>query len=317
MKRTIIALLALIFLSSCSANAATATSEVLAAAVPTVPLLQTFTSTPKATVTATEMAPLIDEHDLRPNFTESIEQEYAGVKMKIQIITDESLDPSIKKIFLNPNFKNSLGENSKEAISHAVSYMFFRTWWSNGVVEHTGTPTDDDFSKYMSDWSTAQDTNNPEEWEKVQFEIPKVNDLNDGNGYVTEKITVWPMHSGSAPEGITSFSEFDIAFVRGTKMNNITLYDWGGYACGYGSNLDGNTLTVYSNVIYEAGVQSPVTAYGLVRQFSLIANWITTGMGKTIDQNLVKILSDKVTTNGYKSVFKVDPSSEEDSIYNP
>ena len=82
----------------------------------------------------------------------------------------------------------------------------FRAWWNNGPEKKTGVPTEEEFTIFMELWSQAQISGVPADWEKVQFYV-WANDLNDGNGYVQEQMTFWPMHEGLTPDGIRNIKE--------------------------------------------------------------------------------------------------------------
>jgi hypothetical protein len=95
------------------------------------------------------------------------------------------------------------------------------------------------------------------------------------------------------------------------------MYDWSGWECGYGTNIDNDKLIIYTHLIIGSGEKAPITAENLARQISTIVSWIKSGSGKMLDQNIIKILANKVATNGYSAAYKIEPPSEEDETYNP
>ena len=66
----------------------------------------------------------------------------------------------------------------------------------------------------------------------------------DGNGYVQQAYTIWPMYEGEAPQGIGGINHFEIVIVNPWFSKYVTTY---GTSTGgaFGTNLDGNRLLVY------------------------------------------------------------------------
>jgi hypothetical protein len=215
----------------------------------------TPTQTPKDTPTPSPTPTLVPtpaftsvENDLSPSFAQSISIEYMGVKFNLELITDSSLAPAITKIRLEDGFEHTLAA--------VVAVDMFELWWAKGPVPHNFDPHTidlselrEEFASFMSLWAKAQETNNPEDWGKVQIDRILANDLNDGNGYQMNYHNFWMMYDGETPAGITGVKTFSIAFVYTTGVNNIQVA-WtssysGEFIKGYGMNLDNDKLIVY------------------------------------------------------------------------
>lgn len=253
----------------------------------------TQTSTPTATATETPTAVpttaptetlSVVEKDLNPAYTETVSQEFMGVKINSELITDASLDPEYKKITV-----------SKEAYAEFIARTIFKVWWSKSEESHTGTPTDQDFGDFMKLWSQAQKSGLPDDWKKVQLDNIWANDLNDGNGYVQKPYTIWPMYEGQTPEGVRGVDNMAIAFVNGTSffIKNITIFSGSAYNSGMGTNLDGKTLYIYAGIPVGLSEYSIISWSGLLSASAalLIRNVGTVPIGYPGDQSLAKILS--------------------------
>lgn len=231
MKKMAAALLLLSILASCGMPPAGTTATVTVAATAT----PQATSAPAPQATATETPTPVDEHDLRPAYIETVSQEFMGVMINSQLIVDKSLDPIIRKVTI------------PDAV-HAefIARTFFKVWWRRGEVAHSGAATEKDFKAFMALWETAQATNDPADWRKVELRDIWANDLTDGNGYQQEPYVIWPMYfGGSAPEGVRGIEELSIALVKGRKVKNITMFKDNLYEEGWGTNLEDATLYVY------------------------------------------------------------------------
>ncbi len=212
---------------------------------PTAQPTQTATSTPEATAipkapeaTPTE-TPILDEHDLKPAYTETVNETFMGVAINAQLITDESLDPEIKKVTVEP-----------KTYAEFIARTVFDVWWSKGDTPHKGNYTDTDFKNFMALWAKAQQTNDPNDWKQVELNNIWANDLNDGNGYKQQPYTIWPMYSGTqAPEGVRGINNFAIALVKANVMKDTTKFSNNVYDEGYGSNVDGENLYVYEGIL--------------------------------------------------------------------
>jgi len=236
------------------------------------------TPTPAATVT--EVATPINEHELKPAYTEKVSQKYMGVQINAELITDESQDPMIKKVTI------------PEAVySEFIARTIFKVWWDKGPTVHPGTGTDSDFNAFMKLWSQAQTSGKQEDWEKVALNLPAVNDLNDGNGYKLKPYTIWPMYSGQAPDGIRGINDMAIALVGRSVDKNVTLVS---DEFGLGSNLDNDNLMVYVklNVIY------PDLKYEIASALSEIWTWEAYDhTPSSLDKRMQQMLQNSITVN--------------------
>lgn len=291
----------------------------------------TITSKPTSTATLkpTETKVMVVEKEVQPIYEENFAINYKNVAIKASIITDKSLDPLIKKVYLNPNFKTYPGEKSDAAFGNFISHLFFKVWWVNGLIHHEGKPQTEDFENFMQMWATAQETNSPDDWEKVQMTIKKVNDLNDGDGYKTKEMRIWPMFDGVTPDGIRGVSELKIAFVRQGKMKNASVFEIydGLYKFDMGSNIDHGVLYEYTGVSFGAvsDENAPITSNNLIIGMSGIPAYMISGIRK-YDRELVSYLCriDKGTDHRVgglcaycPNALKTSPSSPSDSKYNP
>jgi hypothetical protein len=207
----------------------------------------TITHTPTNTPTPIPTEPPV-EWDLDPSYVQTIVTEYMGVKLNLELITDSSLSSDITKIRLEDGFEHFL--------ARAIAGDIFWLWWAKGPEPHSFDPHtfditefDDEFVSFMSLWEKAQETNDPEDWEKVQINRIRANDLNDGNGYQMNPYNLWMMYEGETPEGITGIKTFSIAYVYTTEVNNIQPV-WvssyvGEFIKGYGMNIDKDKLIIY------------------------------------------------------------------------
>jgi len=248
------------------------TAEKKPSVVPTLTVEPTLTFTPLPTLTSTNTPEPTNtptpiptptniptptfisvENDLNPSFAQAILVEYMGVKFNLELITDSSLNPEITKIKLVEGFEYTLAA--------VVAKVFFEIWWAKGPVQHNFDPhtfdlseVEDEFNYFMSLWALAQETNNFEDWEKVQINSVYANNLNDGNGYQMNPYNFWIMYDGEPPEGIIGVKTYSIVFVDPTEAKNLQI-SWvssypGDFLAGYGMNIDNNRLIVYLGNTY-------------------------------------------------------------------
>lgn len=233
--------------------APTSIPTLLPALTPTLVPTDTFIPSPTPTLVPTPTAlptPVFTsvENDLSPSFAQSISTEYMGVKFNLELITDSSLSPKITKIELEEGFEHTLAA--------IVAIDMFEMWWAKGPVPHNYDPNNfdlgelkDEFNSFMDLWARAEETGNPEDWEKIQISRILANDLNDGYGYQMNHYNFWMMYNGETPEGITGVRTFSIAFVSTTEVKNIQT-SWhssysGEFVAGYGMNIDKDRLIIY------------------------------------------------------------------------
>lgn len=234
-----------------------------------------------AIVARREAAQTINEIDLRPAYTQDTEYKYMGVDIHAQLITDESLDPSITKVTVPDS-----------TYAEFIARSIFKVWWKKGVEPHTGVATEADFQNFMALWAKAQTSGLAEDWQKVQINNIWANDLNDGNGYVQKPYSLWPMYEGNnAPEGVRAIETFSIALVNGKKVENITLFDNNAYGFGEGINLSRNTL-----YLYDGFVSSNSGTEGLASGIATAPWWMIVNHGSSysgygsVVQDLTKLL---------------------------
>lgn len=290
--------------------------------IPTQTLIPTSTST--ATQVPTATATLIVEKDLQPAFVEKISQTYENVEINLSIITDESMkgfSPHIEKVYINPHFSNSNGENSKEALAHFVALTLYKKWQLNQKLKKSGF--DMDFDSYLQLWSQAQTSNDPIDWEKVQLDNVWANDLNDGNGYKQQNYTVWPMYTGDLdqiPKDILAMSEISVV-IRRVSKKNITLFSVN--PLGIGTNIDGNTLYIYYvwGPNPNEGYQTGGWTFTKTLVFSMV--WLIKNSGNKpiLETNReLSILINHDPNPGnccFRTALKIDPTTRYESNYNP
>jgi hypothetical protein len=178
------------------------------------------------------------EKDLNPSYIQKTDWEYMGVRIKAELITDSSLKSRFTAVMV-PN----------STYAEFIARVVFKAWWEKGPEKHSNLYTEDDFQNFMVLWSTAQKSGKVEDWEKVQLNNIYANDLNDGKGYIPKPYNIWPMYEGEKPLRAIGVSVISFAVVDTSSMSNIDRQsDINGisYDIGWGTNLDGGTLLVYS-----------------------------------------------------------------------
>ena len=168
--------------------------------------IPTMTENPVPTVTSTEAATAtaaathIDEKDLHPAYTEKVYQKYLGVQIDAELTTDESLSSNIKKVTVPEN-----------VYAEFIARALFKVWWNKGTEAPSKMiASEDDFRAFMADWAKAQETNDPNDWKKVQIDNIWANDLDDGNGYIQKPYSIWPMYRGGAVDKILAIKDVNI-----------------------------------------------------------------------------------------------------------
>jgi hypothetical protein len=194
--------------------------------------LETATAEPTSIPTLVATETPVNEYELKPAYTEKVSQKFMGVQINAELITDESLDPVIKKVTV-----------SETAYAEFIARSVFNIWQNNSEKGKTYPATEDGFKQFMAIWAQAQQSGTG--WEEVQFPI-WVNDLNDGNGYVQKQETIWPMYSGNAPEGVRGISTISAVLLNGTKIDNMTHFSNSAYLVGFGINIDKEKLYFYA-----------------------------------------------------------------------
>lgn len=104
-----------------------------------------------------------------------------------------------------------------------------------------------------------------------------------------------------APEGVRGINNLAVVFVKGKKMDNITMFNENSYNEGMGTNFDGENLYIYRGL-------SDITisyndAYRLIRsmayQISSVSWWFNRNSGKSISgYSYEDVQLDKLLVNG-------------------
>lgn len=248
----------------------------------------TYTSTSEPTPTVEPTKVLIDEHDMEIHYEDRMEnQEFMGVKFNGSVIVDKSMSRQIDKVTIEDNVH-----------AEFLARTIFGVWWDKGNVDHEGLPTEDDFKAFMAQWAKAQQTNDPKDWEAVQFTI-WANNLEDGDGYVQEPTLVWPMvgEETTVSEGVLGMKEFNNVLVgNNRRIKNIS--DWGNtLGTSMGTNFDTSKL-----YIYFRGTQ--VSPGSIASALSATRWWLKLNNGKDYHGFGVE---DKSLLNLLKKVIKIIP----------
>jgi len=242
-----------LLLAACAAPAPTQTSEVSpfvgASEVspsltprPTKTPLPPATATPEATKTPEVVA--TEQIDLKSNYEQKVSVEYMGVQIDASLITDESLDPVIKKV--------TVGET---AYAEFVSRSIYKVWLKKGGPDGTGPKVDTTFEQFMALWATAQKSGVEADWRQVQVENIWANEIATP-GYEQHPYTIWFMHEGETPEDVRGISNLSIALVKTGKMKNITAFEDNAFDNGMGTNVQNEHMYFYTgldNNFYSSG----------------------------------------------------------------
>jgi hypothetical protein len=294
MPRKIVFVLVLSILLSACAPAPIRTSEVSLTFTPVPPpaLTPTATSAPTATPVPTETV-FVSEFDLKikPERTETVHYKFpeSGVEIDVKLITDDSLDPVIRKV--------TVGEKA---------YAEFMTRSIYGVWEttHKGQ-TYESFMKMVAEVQSG--IRNP-----LDIAIPVyANDMQDGIPYqnpdksvnpaAQKKYLIIPWYKGDkAPKEVDgvevrAVSEINIALVNGKKVKNITLFKENAYGDAIGMNLDENNLFFYHTPLWINNIENRVN--NIAATLTELKGWMMsntggpfTGYPHFADQKLWKIL---------------------------
>jgi hypothetical protein len=137
-----------------------------------------------------------------------------GVETKVKVIVDETLDSSTtRKLTLNPNFTNVHGLNAEQSMAEFAQKSVYDIWVRNGNIGS--------YEDYLKNWSIAQQTGNPADWDKVAVEM-KLNDPATPE-YDAAKQKLYPMwvdRGIAVPVGVDVFSELDVVISK-PKASNI------------------------------------------------------------------------------------------------
>jgi|GEM_PF-6445036 len=290
-----ILLLTLLLVSACAPVSPLPAGEGAGGEVPTATLTPTAvpptevppTNTPRPTETQIP----VSETDLKikDSRTETVSLKYMGVQIDAKLITDESLDPVIRKV--------TVGE---QAYAEFMARSVYGVWENT----HKGQS----FETYMQMLAEVQQgKRNP-----LDVAIPiYANDLKDGIPYqnadksvnpaAQKKYLVIPWYKGevqSMADGVEvrALSEINIALVNGKKVKNITLFkEDGGLGKAMGISLDGNVLNFYNTILWIDNIPNrPGNTAGAISCFRI---WMIKNNGKSIagspvfsDVTLMKLL---------------------------
>lgn len=221
------------------------------------------------------------EKILEPIFTLNVSGDYMGVRIDAELLVDNSASYKISKVSIS----------DKDYLEY-VARMFFKVWWANGKIKHSGFPTEEDFVSFMNLWKKAQETGDFQDWEEVQISNIWGNDLNDGEVYHQKPYTLWPMYFfENTPADIKGISKFSSVRVSGVGVieQYVTKYYMGTFFIGKGTHFQDNTMYIYD---YCAD-------YGLLKSVrvdilaSLSANSWWLGLNKGYD-TMATYLMDKI-----------------------
>lgn len=213
------------------------------------------------------------ELDINPVHTETAQGEFMGVNMKVNLITDKSLDPSITKIEADPTYVNQYGEKFNDAMLHFTAMTFYKVWLEKGGPNAEGPETEVSFDDYMTMWAEAQNGQRP--WSDMQITI-LANEIAT-EGYDAKPTVIYPFYVESEnvekpPQGVRVIDEFSVPVVISNKkvkntkvLNNDT--DWS-----LGTNIYNRSLYYYSGTIMP--VHKELREKIVVQYLSLCPSWL-------------------------------------------
>ncbi|MBV6465628.1 MAG: hypothetical protein PGMFKBFP_00909 [Anaerolineales bacterium] len=215
--------------------------------------------------------------DLRPAYVEKVSQKFMGAQIDASLITDGSLDPTIRKV--------TVGE---QAYAEFMARSIYGVWANYHPGETLETymqmiaevqrgdrdPLDIAFPVYAND---ARDG------------IPYQNADKSVNSAAQKKYLIIPWYAGETPNEVDGvevrgISEFSIVLVNGKKVKNITLFADNPDEQGIGGTLDKKIF-----YLYEVAEYIPKTlpkSYQRVRSISSLLTglkwWLTNYHGQQI-----------------------------------
>ena len=200
----------------------------------------------------------LEQIDLKSNYEQKVSVEYMGVQIDASLITDESLDPVIKKV--------TVGET---AYAEFVARSIYKVWLNKGGLDGTGPATATTFEQFMALWSTAQQSGSEADWRQVQVKNIWANDI-PTPGYEQHPYTIWFMHEGQTPEDVKGISNLSIALVKTKKVENITTFPDSAVDSGMGTNIEDGKMYFY------AGLPNDHYSSGKTANFVASFNWFLT-----------------------------------------
>lgn len=208
-------------------------------------LVPTITNTPIPTIDKHPPTPTVErpvEWDIDPYIEYEIEGEYKGVKIKGSVIIDRSLESLVEGVYVNKNVFS-------EMIAKSLAYVWYSRRNNYYSYDQYIRFTTEQMDEWFDLWATAQETGSEYYWRQVQLDNIWANDLNDGDGYVQQPHTFWPMYEGPVPYGVTAINKITIMLFDTPKsdISNVTTTPkWSSYGQFLGSNLDNTSLIYYS-----------------------------------------------------------------------
>lgn len=236
--------------------------------------------------------------------TELIVETLNGVETKVKVIVDETLDSSTtRKLTLNPNFTNVHGLNAEQSMAEFAQKSVYDIWVRNG---NTGT-----YEDYLKNWSIAQQTGNPVDWDKVAVEM-KLNDPATPE-YDAAKQKLYPMWVNRGipvPAGVDVFSELDVVVskLKASNVDKTVVATFNGVdgKMGFGTSLSPDKK-LYANVAISGGGPNDGTVLPVAWRTSLWSYFAATGQGSDSYNvpNILETFAIKVSNNRYKSALQV------------
>jgi hypothetical protein len=247
------------------------------------------------------------ELDINPVHTETAQGEFMGVNMKVNLITDKSLDPSITKIEADPTYVNQYGEGFNDAMLHFTAMTFYKVWLEKGGPNAEGPETEVSFDEYMTMWAEAQNGQRP--WSDMQITI-LANEIAT-EGYDAKPTVIYPFYVESKnvekpPQGVRVIDEFSMAVVTSKKVENITtLRDDTGL--GLGTNIHNHSLYCYNGIVLP--LYKSVNEMNTVQYLSTISVWLINHRKPSgFNHQFISILSNSGNRASiFKSVLQVYP----------
>lgn len=206
---------------------------------PTITYTPTVTFTPTITPTPTEIPPI--EWDLDPYIEINVDEEWKGVNIKARVLVDSSQKDKIVSF----DFRDGV-------LAEVVAKTIWYVWYSQNKSTRWEAAKPIEVNEFMEVWSLAQRTGNYNYWKQVQIDI-WANDLNDGNGYVQEQRSFWPMYEGETPYGVFGMDQFTFVVMNNPSSQNILCsYNRIDRCIGFGTNYDNGDLLFYKSSILDA-----------------------------------------------------------------
>lgn len=228
------------------------------------------------------------EWDIEPIIEKRIEAIYRGVKIRVNLIVDDSYSQTIHGITI-----------SDQLLAEVAAKAFYGAWYirsrGGGDINQGSYYKTRHFEQFMESWATAQESSEYTDWKKVQLLNILANDMDDGEGFSQQSFNFLPMFDGEAPKGYTGINEFTIVLVKGSDTEctldalfitpirrvNVISPD-----AGKGTNLSGNNLMVYLSlsdkieILLEQGtVPDNTFKYRTWQNLSSIGTWLASNTG--------------------------------------